>query len=91
MKISTAIQALLLIAPTVAFADVAAGDACAAKLNADGKAIYAATMADKPTATNLIGKVETNTRSMAEMKKINSGTALANASAAADCVKAALR
>ncbi len=91
MKSSLGLSTLLVLAPLHAFADAAAGDACAAKLNADGKAIYAATMADKPTASNWQGKVETNTRSMAEANKINSGTALANASAAADCVKAALR
>jgi hypothetical protein len=81
---------------TIAFAapanaDAAAGNACAAKLQPDGQAIYAATMAAKPTAQNQRDVLEKETRSLAMGNKIARGSARDNAIAAEACVKAALQ
>lgn len=64
-----------------------AADACAAKLTPDGKAIYAATVAARPTKDNLRSVVEHQTRSLARGGKIGRGDARDNAMAAGECVK----
>ena len=74
-----------------AHADKPAGDACAAKLNADGKAIYAATMAATPTQETLRATVEKETRSLAMGGKIGRGSARENATEAGECVRTALQ
>jgi len=74
-----------------AYADKPAGDTCATKLNADGKEIYAATMAATPTPETLRATVEKETRSLAMGGKIGRGSARENATEAGECVRAALQ
>lgn len=68
-----------------------AGDACAAKLTADGKAIYTATMAAKPTTDTVRAVVEKEARSLVMGGKVARGSARDNATAAGECVKTALQ
>lgn len=81
--------AVLFAAP--AHADPATGNACAAKLQPDGQAIYAATMAAKPTMQNQRDVLEKETRSLAMNNKIARGSARDNAKAAEACIQAALQ
>jgi hypothetical protein len=67
-----------------------AGDACAAKLTADGKAVYAAAVAAKPTMDTVRAVIEKEARSLAMGGKIARGSARENATAAGECVKVAL-
>lgn len=71
-------------------ADRAAGDACAGQLTPDGKAIYVASMAARPTKATLYDTVERETRGLVESKKIAWDVARDNGVAAALCVTAAL-
>jgi hypothetical protein len=90
MKAKTIKLAILLMATSLApaaYADGAAGDACAAKLQRDGKAIYAAVVAGQPTPDTLKSVVESQTRSLAMAGSIGRGQARENAVAAADCVR----
>lgn len=73
-----------------AWADGPAGEACAAKLNGDGKAVYAATMAAKPTKETLRETVEKEARGLAMGGKIAMGGARENAMAAGECAKVTL-
>jgi hypothetical protein len=68
-----------------------AGDACAASLTPDGKAIYAATMAAKPTTETLRSTIEKEARSLVMGGKVGRGQARENAEAAGECVKVALQ
>jgi hypothetical protein len=72
-------------------ADGPGGDACAANLTPDGKAIYAVTVAAKPTLETLRSIVERETRSLAMADKIGRGDARENAVAAGKCVEVALQ
>jgi hypothetical protein len=72
---------------TLAHADMAAANACSANLTPDGKQIYAAVMAAKPTSDTLQSTMETQTRSLAMNGKIGRGEARDNAIAARDCVR----
>ena len=91
-KLKIAMLALAVIGyAATAQADKPAGDACAAKLNADGKAIYAATMAAAPTPETLRATVEKETRSLAMGGKIGRGSARENATEAGECVRTALQ
>lgn len=90
-KLVVAALFLPIMFATSAQADGAAGDACAAKLTADGKAIYTATMAAKPTMQTQRDVLEKETRSLAMGNKIARGSARDNAVAAEGCVKAALQ
>jgi hypothetical protein len=74
-----------------ALADKAAGDACASKLNADGKAVYSAVVAAKPTTETLRSVVEHEARGLAMGGKISRGSARENAAAAGECVKLGLQ
>jgi hypothetical protein len=74
-----------------AWADGPGGDACAANLTPDGKAIYAATVAAKPTLETLRSVVERETRSLAMADKIGRGGARENAVAAGKCVELVLQ
>ncbi|TAJ23419.1 MAG: hypothetical protein EPO67_25175, partial [Reyranella sp.] len=85
-----AVAALVLL-PATAWADAAAGNACAANLTADGKQIYTASMAAKPTAETMKDVVEKETRGLAMGGKIARGQARENAVAAGECIRAALR
>ena len=68
-----------------------AGDACAAKLTPDGKAIFTAAMAAKPTMETVRTVMEKEAGSLAMGGKIARGTARDNATAAGECVKTALQ
>lgn len=68
-----------------------AGDACAAKLTPDGKAIYTAAVAAKPTMETVRAVIEKEARSLAMGGKIARGTARDNATSAGECVKTALQ
>ena len=74
-----------------AWADGPGGDACAANLTPDGKAIYAVTVAAKPTLETLRSVVERETRSLAIADKIGRGDARQNAVAAGKCVELVLQ
>jgi uncharacterized protein YcfJ len=76
---------------TGARADKAAADACAAKLNADGKAVYAAVVASNPTTESLRSVVEREAKSLVMGGKISRGPARENAMAAGECVKLGLQ
>ena len=91
-KFGIATLALAVIGVAVAArADGPAADACAAKLTPDGKAIYAATVAAKPTTDTLRATVEKEARSLAMGGKIARGSARDNAIAAGECAKTALQ
>jgi len=72
-------------------ADGPGGDACAANLTPDGKAIYAVTVAANPTLETLRSVVERETRSLAMADKIGRGDARENAVAAGKCVEIGLQ
>ena len=72
-------------------ADVASGDACAAKLSADGKTVYAAVVAAGPTLESLRSTVESQGRSLVMGGKISRGDARDNATAAGECARARLQ
>lgn len=78
-------------AATMARADAAAGDACAANLTADGKLVYAAVVAANPTLENLRSKIEEQARSLVMGGKIARGEARDNATAAGECVRTRLQ
>jgi hypothetical protein len=67
------------------------GDACAAKLTPDGKAIYTAAVAAKPTLETVREVIEKEARSLAMGGKIARGSARDNAVAAGECVKTGLQ
>ena len=70
---------------TMAHADAAAGDACAANLTADGKQIYAAVVAANPTLQNLRETVEEQARGLVFAEGRD------NAVAAGECVRTRLQ
>lgn len=93
MKFKAAIVAIatVLIGSSV-MADQKEGNACATKLSADGKVIYAASMANKPTPSNYQRIVENETASLVAARRIEVGSAaMRNGMAAGDCVKSALK
>ena len=81
------IAGFMLVATSAsAWADKAAGDACAAQLTPDGKAIYAAV----GNATGDLRAIITETtKSLAFSGKINGFSARSNAEAAAKCIQVA--
>ena len=88
---TTAIAVALLGMATMAHADAAAGDACAANLTADGKQIYAAVVAANPTLQNLRETVEEQARSLVFAGKIARAEGRDNAVAAGECVRTRLQ
>ena len=88
---TTAIAIVLMALVTTARADVAAGDACAANLTADGKQVYAAVVAANPTLQNLRETVEEQARSLVFAGKIARAEGRDNAVAAGECVRARLQ
>lgn len=90
-KLVVAAASLAVMFMASARADGAAGSACAAKLTPDGQAIYAATMAQKPTMQNQRDTLEKETKSLAFNNKIARGSARDNAKAAEACILAALQ
>jgi hypothetical protein len=76
---------------TMAHADAAAGDACAANLTADGKQIYAAVVAANPTLQNLRETVEEQARGLVFAGKIARAEGRDNAVAAGECVRTRLQ
>jgi uncharacterized protein YcfJ len=91
-KLGMAMLALAAMGVAVAArADGPAGDACAAKLTPDGKAVYAAVVAAKPTTETLREVIEKEARSLAMGGKIARASARENATAAGECVKVTLQ
>jgi hypothetical protein len=90
-KFVVATASLAIAFAATARADGAAGNACAAKLTPDGQAIYAATMAAKPTMQNQRDVLEKETRGLAMNNKIARGSARDNAKAAEACILSALQ
>jgi hypothetical protein len=88
---TTTIALAILSMATMARADAAAGDACAANLTADGKQIYAAVVAANPTLQNLRETIEEQARSLVFAGKIARSTGRDNATAAGECVRARLQ
>jgi hypothetical protein len=86
-----AAAAAIIVGSAGARADKAAGDACAAKLNADGKAVYAAVVAANPTTGTLRSVVEHEARELAMGGKISRGSARENATEAGECAKLGLQ
>jgi NADH dehydrogenase FAD-containing subunit len=76
---------------STAWADAAAGDACAGNLTPDGKQIYAAVVAANPTLQNLRDTVEEQARSLVFAGKIARAEGRDNAFAAGECVRARLQ
>ncbi|HEY4165256.1 MAG TPA: hypothetical protein VGM96_00720 [Reyranella sp.] len=74
-----------------AWADGPAGAACAGKLTPDGKAIYTAAVAAKPTMETVKAVIEKEARSLAMGGKIARASARDNAMAAGECVKTGLQ
>jgi hypothetical protein len=89
-KMTTIAVALVSLA-TLAHADAAAGDACAANLTADGKQIYAAVVAADPTLQNLRETIEEQARGLVFAGKITRSTGRENATAAGECVRTRLQ
>ena len=91
-KVIAAAAALMVIGTTTAArADKPAADSCAAKLNADGKAVYAAVVAASPTTETLRSVIEKEARGLAMEGKISRGSARENATEAGECVKLAFQ
>jgi hypothetical protein len=72
-------------------ADGPGGDACAANLAPDGKAIYAVTVSAKPTLATLRSVVAQEAQSLVMAGKIGRGDARENAVAAGKCVEVGLQ
>ena len=89
-RTTTIAIAMMGIAAT-AWADAAAGDACAANLTADGKQVYAAVVAANPTLENLRSTVEEQARSLVFAGKIARAEGRDNAVAAGECLRARLQ
>ena len=88
---TTMIAAALVNVATMAWADAAAGDACAANLTADGKLVYAAVVAANPTLQNLRETVEEQARSLVFAGKIARARAATMPSPPAECVRTRLQ
>jgi uncharacterized protein YcfJ len=88
---TTMIAVALVSMATMARADVAAGDACAANLTADGKQIYAAVVAANPTLQTLRDTVEHQARELVFAGKIARAEGRDNAVAAGECVRTRLQ
>lgn len=84
------LAAILIVSNSAAFANAAAGDACAVKLSIASFLIYAAAMARTPTNGNWQFIVETETKLLASAKRIAAGSARDSEAAAAGCVKMAV-
>jgi hypothetical protein len=91
MPRTTMIALAMMGVAATARADVAAGDACAANLTADGKAVYAAVVAAAPTLATLRETVESQARSLVFAGTIGRGEARENATAAGECVRSRLQ
>ena len=88
---TTMIAVALVSVATMARANAAAGDACAANLTADGKLVYAAVVAANPTLQNLRETVEEQARSLVFAGKIARAEGRDNAVAAGECVRTRLQ
>lgn len=90
-KAIAASAAIIVGVSAAAHADKAAGDACAGKLNPDGKAVYAAVVSAKPTTETLRSVVEREARGLVMGGKISRGPARENAAAAGECAQLGLQ
>jgi hypothetical protein len=87
MPVLAAAAALSLVTP--ASADRAAADACAAKLPANAKMIYAASIAEAKPGANLPDLLRSKTRPLVISGKIARGDAMGAAQAAGACLQQA--
>ncbi len=83
------VAAALSICTSPALANRAAADACAARLSAESKLIYAATIGAVAPGVDLKEIVRSKTRGLVMAGKLNRGQALAAAEAAGACLKQA--
>lgn len=87
----TAIVALVLALPVApAFANRATADACAARLPADAKLIYAVSIGTVAPGADLAGNVRAKTRELVMAGKLDRAQAQSAAEAAGACLKQAL-
>ena len=88
---ATSVAAALLISSAVpSLANRAAADACAARLPADAKLIYTATIGTVAPGVNLVDNVKTKARELVMAGKIGRSQAQGAAQAAGACLKQAL-
>jgi hypothetical protein len=86
-----AIAAVVLTATAgPSFANRAAADACAARLPADAKLIYAATIGSVGSSSNLADTVKSKARELVMAGRLSRDQAPAAAQAAGACLKQAL-
>jgi len=78
---------MLLLAPSLAFADKKAADACAAGLSPDAQQIYDASAPGFAAAKNPQAEVKGHVQALVLGGKIDRGSARDNAMAAGDCLK----
>jgi hypothetical protein len=89
--LATSIAAALLISSAgPSFANRAAADACATRLPADAKLIYAATIGTVAPGANLVDNVRTKARELVMAGRIDRSQAQGAAQAAGACLKQAL-
>ena len=81
----------MIAAALVSVATMVRADACAAKLTADGKLVYAAVVAANPTQQNLRETVEHQARELVFAGKIARAEGRDNATAAGECVRTRLQ
>ncbi|SFK52241.1 hypothetical protein [Methylocapsa palsarum] len=84
---SACIAILLLLAPSAAFADRQAADACAASLTSDSSAIYRATVARISPGVDVRDIVRSVTRAMVMSGTLDRAGAKPAAEAAGACLK----
>jgi len=84
----TATALTMLAAP--ALADRKAADACAAKLSADAKLVYAAAIGSVAPGANMQDMVRSKTRSLVMGGQLSRGNARPAAEAAGACLKQAM-
>ena len=78
---------MLLLAPSLAFADKKAADACAAGLSPDAQQIYAAAAPGFVAAADKQAEVKGKVQELVLGGKIDRGSARANAMSAGGCLK----
>lgn len=88
--LASAAVAVLMTSSVSSFASRAAADACAARLPADAKLIYTATIGTVAPGINLADNVKTKARELVMAGKIDRNQAQGAAQAAGACLKQAL-
>jgi hypothetical protein len=85
-----AVIAALGVSAVPSYANRAAADACAAKLPANAKLVYAATVGSVKHGVDLVETVRSKTRSLVISGKLSRSSAKGAATAAGGCLKLAL-